>query len=130
MKVLLTEASGFIGQHVLLADFFEGKKKAFEVNVDTYRDFLHVSDVANALFILSKSQASGTFNISSGEALPIRTIVNLMAKTMSASPSEIFEKSSKRLDQPKMLVGNNKLLRKLGWNKKIELVNGIKDFIT
>jgi nucleoside-diphosphate-sugar epimerase len=112
-----------------LAAVFEGKNTAFGVNRESYRDFLHVTDVANALVILSKSKTSGVINISSGEAKQLREVVFLLAKIMSVSPDGVLGLSSSRPGEPHLLVGNNDRLRKLGWQKRVDLSQGLEDFL-
>ena len=111
-----------------LAEVFKKNKAPFGVNLDSYRDFLHVTDVANALISLSIGNAKGNINISSGEPVRLREIAELMAGKMAADPAMVLELSSNRLDEPKYLVGTNDCLLGLGWNKRVSLVDGLNDF--
>jgi nucleoside-diphosphate-sugar epimerase len=112
-----------------LAAVFSNKKAAFGVNQEAYRDLLHVADVADALVTLTKSQASGCYNISSGEAILIREFVCLIANYMNVDPSNVLKTISARKGEPKMLIGNNEKLQELGWKQKISLIDGIEDSI-
>lgn len=111
-----------------LAGVFQNNKNPFAVNLDCYRDFLHVSDVASALVMMSIKQATGNINISSGEPMRIRDVVKLIAENVSADPAMVIGLSSARLDEPKYLIGTNDCLLGLGWIKRVSLVEGLKDF--
>lgn len=111
-----------------LAKVFEGKQKPFPISGDSYRDFLHATDVASALVTICKNNASGSFNISSGEPKKVRQVVCLLAKIMSASPNKILDLMSSHHTEANFLVGNNDRLSKLGWMKTVELANGLKDY--
>ena len=111
-----------------LAEVFQNNKAAFGVNLESYRDFLHVTDVARAFVMMSFKQVGGSFNISSGEPVRIRDVVKLMAGIVVADPNEIFLLSSVRLDEPKYLIGSNDRLLNLGWSKRVSLIEGLKDF--
>jgi len=90
------------------------------------RDFIYASDVANAITLLSISKVtSGAYNISSGQAVSIKEIL------------EICQKNSKRVSKIKygsiplpshetqFLVGCNKKLTKAGWKNQNTIENGI-----
>jgi nucleoside-diphosphate-sugar epimerase len=111
-----------------LAAFFRGEGTAFGVNANSYRDFLHVSDVAGALVMLSKREFRGPINISSGEATQVAEVVRLLAAKMYASPDGLLVLPSERLGEPCLLVGDNNRLRQLGWRKRISLSEGLEDF--
>jgi len=112
-----------------LADVLRGERPAFGVNVESYRDFLHARDTAVALVLLSKSEASGCFNISSGEATKVGEVVRILAEKMEVSCDTLLGIPSARPAEPSFLVGNNDRLRKLGWNKRVVLQEGLEDFL-
>jgi nucleoside-diphosphate-sugar epimerase len=107
---------------------FEGSRSPFGVSGDGYRDFLHITDVANALVMLSRKKWRGSINISSGEATKLRDLVCLLAAIRSVCPGQVLDLPPSRLGEPKFLVGNNERLCGLGWNKKVDLLQGLKDF--
>jgi nucleoside-diphosphate-sugar epimerase len=107
---------------------FEGRRPPFGVSRDVYRDFLHVTDVANALVMLSRKQWRGSVNISSGEATKLRDLVCLVADIGHVCPDEVLDLPPSRLGEPKFLVGNNDRLCGLGWKRKVDLKQGLKDF--
>jgi len=111
-----------------LAAAFKGERTCFGVNVNSYRDFLHVSDAASALLTISKSKFRGPINISSGEATQIAEVVRLLARKLCVSPSSLLALPSERLGESHFIVGCNDRLRQLGWRKKISLSKGLEDF--
>lgn len=112
-----------------LADVLMGKRTAFGVNASSYRDFLHVTDAASALVVISKSEATGCFNISSGEATQIGAVVRLLAQKMAVPCDVVLDMPSARPGEPSFLVGSNDRLNMLGWNKKVGLEKGLDDFL-
>ena len=111
-----------------LAAVFKGERTSFGVNLNSYRDFLHVSDAASALLTISKSKFRGPINISSGEATQIAEVVRLLAGETCVSPGSMFALPSERLGESHFIVGCNDRLRELGWRKKISLSKGLEDF--
>lgn len=98
-----------------LFDVFMGKRAAFGVNAGAYRDFLHVDDVAQGFVQLLKTQASGCYNIASGDPVRIAEVVRLIAAACNADPNQVLELASERPGEPKLLSGDSSKLRALGW---------------
>ena len=111
-----------------LVAVFKGERAAFGLSKDSFRDFLHVTDVANALVTLARRQVRGSVNISSGEATRLRDLVCLLAEFRSGCPDDVLDLPPSRLGEPKMLVGNNDRLVGLGWKRQVDLRQGLKDF--
>lgn len=100
----------------------------FGVNADSYRDFLHVSDVANAIAICSIKQAKGTFNISSGVPITLESIVRAVASLCRQDATSVLSQNPIRKGDPKMLVGENEKLKDLGWKQAISIEQGLLDY--
>jgi len=102
-----------------LFEVFRGHKKAFGVNAVTYRDFLHITDVASAFLLLLQGSIIGTFNISSGEPTKIEDIVKMIAERCNADPNIILSLvAEQRKDDPRILLGDNRKLMSIGWNMR------------
>lgn len=112
-----------------VADVLKGEKSPFGVNINSYRDFLHVTDVANALVHVARYQFNGCVNISSGEPVKLGYVIKLLAELMSVSCDSIVELPPARPDDPTMLVGNNNKLSDIGWRKSVSFSKGLEDFI-
>lgn len=107
---------------------FQQEEPPFGVNADSYRDLLHVRDLAKALVICVLNQANGILNLSSGEPLSIREIVKIIARTYGVSPSKILDMKSERKGEPRFLVGDNEKLKSFGWKQEIDIVEGLSNY--
>ena len=54
-------------------------------------DLLHVSDVAEALCLISQNNHTGSINIGSGEPLLIRKLVEKIAEICSGDAEELLQ---------------------------------------
>ena len=112
-----------------LISVFRDEKSPFGVNKNQYRDFLHVSDVAEAfLFLMLKGQ-TGVFNVSSGESIKISELVHIIAELLKDNPKKILDLTSERRGEPKIIVGENIKLKSLGWEVKHSLISGLEELL-
>ena len=89
------------------------------------REFLHVDDLANAcLFILENNFEEKLFNVGSGEEISIFNLAKLIKRTVGFQGEIVFDKS-KPDGLMRKLIDSSKI-KKLGWNFKINLEEGIK----
>lgn len=102
---------------------FQRKQNPFGVNATSYRDFIHVEDVANAFIHLITNQALGIFNISSGEPIIIADIVKNIASMYNEDPNLVLSLATERLAEPKLIIGNNNKLKSLGWRPRYPLLH-------
>lgn len=98
-----------------LIEVFQGRRQPFGVNASSYRDFLHVEDVARGFVHLLQSDAAGNFNISSGQPTRIAEVVRLIATALNGDPGVVLDLSTDRPGEPEMLIGDNRKLKALGW---------------
>lgn len=110
----------------LLIDVFRGTRPPFAINAAAFRDFLHASDVARAFVTLLQSNASGAYNVSSGDALQVEEIVRTLAGVMNADPQILLNLAADRPGEPHTLVGENQKLRALGWSPAVSLMQGLE----
>jgi len=93
-----------------------------------YRDFLHVSDCADALAALAASEVTGAVNIGSGEPHTIREMVETLAAIACPGESAKIEFGAVAVadDDPPLLVADTSRLRKeLHWQPTIPLAQGL-----
>lgn len=109
-----------------LIDVFRGKHAAFGINLDSYRDFLHVSDIAKGFIKLSAEEVSGSFNISSGNPTQLKEIVNNLASLLNADPEPVLALITERKSEPLLLVGENVKLKSLDWRPELSLIQGLE----
>lgn len=111
-----------------LSRVFSGEQAPFGVNLENYRDFIHVRDVARAFLTLAVNNARGEFNIASSQPLQLRRLVELIAFNHGVDHSTITQLSPTTVDSIRLLVGNNQRLCDLGWRPNISLEAGLADF--
>lgn len=112
-------------------------KKAVESNQEevtiwgdgtTMREFLHVIDCADALIKIMESKINtGWINIGTGSMVSINELAKLIAENLGYK-GEIRHDLTKPGGSKRSLLDISKL-RALGWEAKISLQDGIKDFI-
>jgi nucleoside-diphosphate-sugar epimerase len=109
-----------------LIDVFQGRRSPFGVNAAAYRDFLHVSDVAEGLVALLGGEANGAYNVSSGQPVQLAEVVRELARQLLADPQAVLDLTTERPGEPSLLVGENGKLRALGWRPVLSLVQGLE----
>lgn len=92
------------------------------------RDFLYVKDVSDAFSVLLDSDVSGPVNISSGEGITIRKLVELLDKLGGFGGSILEDPISEKEIKIPQIVGNNELLRSLGWRRNYSIEEAITDY--
>lgn len=98
-----------------LIEVFQGRRRPFGVNATAYRDFLHAEDVARGFMQLLFSDATGSYNIASGQPTQIADVVRLIASAYNADPDTVLALSTERPGEPESLFGENQKLKALGW---------------
>jgi nucleoside-diphosphate-sugar epimerase len=105
-----------------------GECLPFGVNANSYRDLLHVEDVARAVFACTKSKFDGAINICSGKPVQLSEIVDAVAKINNCDPEIILKLAPKNKEFNNFLVGENKKLASLGWKQEIVLDQGLLNY--
>jgi nucleoside-diphosphate-sugar epimerase len=94
------------------------------------RDFLYVADVADALTALLDSSVQGPVNISSGQPMAIRDLVNEIARELKRPDLIEFGALPAPDVDPPMIVGDCTRLRdEVRWTPKRSIAEGIADTI-
>lgn len=109
-----------------LIDVLAGNSAPFGVNVNAFRDFLHISDVAAGILCLLHSEARGVYNISSGQPVRLGDMVKVLADLNGRDPEPILASDSERLGEPLLVVGENLRLKELGWVQRLGLEQGLE----
>jgi nucleoside-diphosphate-sugar epimerase len=89
------------------------------------RDYLHVHDVAEALWTLVRQGADGVFNISSGMPLTIRQLFETIGNVLGRTNLLGFGQLPYRDWEPMFMCGDNRRLRELGWSPRVSLKTGL-----
>lgn len=109
-----------------LVETLQGRAAPFGVDALAYRDFLHAQDVALGLLALLQSDASGSYNISSGQPLQIGELVRAVARLLDRDAACVLDCPSERVAQPAALVGDSQKLQALGWRPQLTLLQGLE----
>jgi len=89
------------------------------------RDFVHVADVVDALLLGIDNK--GIYNVASGSDTTIMGLIT-MIKNISGAELKLKHEPENKLDI-KHSVADIKKIKKLGWEPKIDLFDGIKDIL-
>lgn len=94
------------------------------------RDYLHVTDVADALVRLLISGISGPVNIASGQAKTLREIAELIGRKLDKKELIIYGNENGIRDEASVVFADISRLRKeVGWVPKYDLDKGINTTI-
>ena len=99
-------------------------------NINNFRDFMHVEDVADALYALSiKGKNGDSYNIGSSKIYKINTIIKILRKHYKKKIVVNINKKLFRKFDEKFISSDNKKILKLGWKPKKNIKNIINDMI-
>ena len=92
------------------------------------REFLHVDDLAAAIFFVLKNNIKDDFlNIGSGEHYSIKKIVKVLKKILNYKGNIIY--NTKYPDGVKRRQLHSNKIKNLGWKPKINLESGLEKYI-
>jgi nucleoside-diphosphate-sugar epimerase len=109
-----------------LIEVFRGERASFGINANAYRDFLHASDVAEGFIKLLTAEASGAYNVCSGEPRRLSEVVTVLSSLMGADPAPVLDLTTERPGDPSLLVGESLKLRALGWEPVMNFIQGLE----
>ena len=112
----------------MIRKFSEAKRDGTDVTLwgdgSSYREFLHVDDLANAmLFLMLNYNGDIPLNIGTGKDLTIKDLAEKIAKNYNFKGKIIWD-VSKSNGTPKKLLDISKIIE-LGWKPKVDLNDGI-----
>ncbi|HHS7809898.1 MULTISPECIES: NAD-dependent epimerase/dehydratase family protein [Pseudomonas] len=89
------------------------------------RDFLHVSDVADAFAkAVTYTGTESVFNISSGVGTSLNELVQLIGDAYGAVPSVAYT-SGRQFDVPVSILSNKRAQKELNWTPQVSIEEGI-----
>ncbi|WP_395089727.1 NAD-dependent epimerase/dehydratase family protein [Armatimonas sp.] len=109
-----------------------GLRKIKLGNTEPKRDFIHTSDISNAIFMLVLTHLSGieTYNIGQGVEYSVVDIVESFSRVIG-EPIEIETDPERVRKVERMhLLADTTKLRSLGWKPLIDIDSGIKTLVT
>ncbi|WP_081649717.1 NAD-dependent epimerase/dehydratase family protein [Fodinicurvata sediminis] len=103
-----------------------GRSDALEVNGHHFRDFLHIDDVARGFWALLQQEATGVYNVSSGEPVSIAAVVKELGRLMQSDAHRVQMRKQGEDCGPHLICGDNRKLRELGWRPTLPLQSGLQ----
>ncbi len=99
-------------------------------NLDVERDFLDIRDVARAYRVILEEGVPGSvYNVCSGEAVPLRRILDILRETAGVPIEVKRDEGRVRPADIPYLVGDNGKLRGLGWHRRYPLEETLQDLL-
>lgn len=92
------------------------------------RDYFHVHDLAALVAVALASGHSGVFNAGSGRGTDLSALIALVAAATDTTPA-VNHKPGRRFDVPAVVLDCAKSRRLLGWEPRIELHEGIAQYV-
>jgi nucleoside-diphosphate-sugar epimerase len=90
------------------------------------RDYLHVKDVASAIWTVAKSEFCGPVNIGSGQPIKVRTVVETIAKYLQREENVALGAWLADPQEPPLLLADvRKLASVVGWKPSLNLQEGL-----
>lgn len=109
----------------LMQSLREGK--TFDVTPgEQVRDYLHVRDVASAIWTLTSQNAQGIYNIASGNPVTMRTLMETIGDVVGGKELIRFGALPYRQWEPMFICGDNQKLKSLGWSPEYSLRTGLE----
>lgn len=96
-----------------------------EVCGELQRDFLFIDDAVSAVLHLALNRLIGVYNVSSGRAVELKELVQVMASVLAVPSDCITFNKLKPGTQPKLLLGINQKLLATGWRENFDLWAGL-----
>lgn len=102
-----------------------GEREPFAVGGSALRDFLHVSDVGEALVALALSEGGGAFNVGAGQPTRIADMVEHLAAALGKDAEPLRRLYAMRPGEPAALFGDTTRLRALGWSPRLSIEDAL-----
>lgn len=94
------------------------------------RDYLHIADVASALCAVSKSRATGAFNVCSSDPITIAALVETVGEQLGRQELiRLGAYPDRQWDPPTVTGDNTRLRQQTGWAPRFGLRDGLAETI-
>ena len=132
---ILTRAANVYGEHQQLYRIIPrsilfpllNRKITIDGKGNSYRSFIHINDVCDALhFLINKGKIGQTYHISTNKLISIKALVTQIIRKLKLEPKKYIQFSKDRQAKDKFYKLNSNKLRKLGWKDKTSLKQGIE----
>ena len=110
---------------VFLHRFYTGQTINIWGDGEVVRDYLYVSDLADALVLAAENESPHkVFNIGSGRGASLNELVELISEVVGERPAVEYE-PGRSLDVPVSVLSIRRAREELGWDPETELGEGI-----
>jgi nucleoside-diphosphate-sugar epimerase len=97
---------------------------------DQVRDYLHVEDVASAIWAVAKSNLTGAVNLGSGKPYVLKDIISRMGDIIGRPELILYGAIPSSPADPVFICSNNRrLVENTGWSPKYGLEEGLRHTI-
>lgn len=95
------------------------------------RDFVYVDDVAEACVALVDSEATGAYNVGSGDGRSLKEVADIIIQQLGRGELVRFgEREAPKYDPARVVADGTKILTDAGWSPKVSLQEGIRRSIS
>lgn len=97
---------------------------------DQIRDYLHVEDVASALFAVAKSAVDGPINIGSSQPVTVATIATKLGQLLNRP--ELLDFGARPVssnETPYLVANTQRLISEVGWKARYDLGSGLTETV-
>ena len=108
------------------------KNNNFKILSSNYiRDFCHVDDIVNAIFLclVSKKSSGKVYNVGSGKGIRIKALVKLIQKEIKTGKAIFQNNKSTKKERKKLVADIREIKKDINWYPKINNQEGIKKII-
>ncbi len=113
----------------LIRNLLSGHRPALTAGEQLW-DYLHVDDAASAFIAIADSASKGIYNLGSGDAIPLRTVIETIRDLIDPNLPLGFGEVPYRPDQVMRLQADVAALQSAtGWRPKVSLCVGLADLV-
>jgi nucleoside-diphosphate-sugar epimerase len=116
----------------LVSDLLAGLSRGDPVKCtdgEQQRDFMHAADIGAAIAAVATSSLQGPINIGSGQAVPVRDVIHLVASALGQQSLVKLGVIARPADDPPRLVAEIGRLQSLGFRPRFDLSSGVRDTV-
>jgi len=88
------------------------------------RDYIHISDLADAHILALETPASAFYNLGTGGGSSVREVIETCRRS-TGHPIPVVEKPRRPGDPPRLIASSEKIKRELGWQPKFQKLDAI-----
>lgn len=118
----------------LLWDIYQKYRNTGEIRLfgtgEETRDYIHASDIMRAIAcILAYDGPEEVFNVANGEEVSIRELAERYAGELGIGVDKVSFNGESKPGDPKNWRADISLLKKTGYEKRMELADGVADYV-